>query len=114
MLMDRSALAPGGSNRCPRHDLTTAVDTFGMPVDSGVLDASADNGFGLFSGDNLLIGASILGVAAAGVGGYFLYQSLTDDDDSNGGSSGGSSGEGSTDRRCANLIRNGANNCAGW
>ena len=71
---------------------TTAVDTFGMPVDSGVLDASADNGFGLFSGDNLLIGASILGVAAAGVGGYFLYQSLTDDDDSDGGSSGGSSG----------------------
>ena len=70
---------------------TTAVDTFGMPVDSGVLDASADNGFGFFSGDNLLIGASILGVAAAGVGGYFLYQSLTDDDDSNGGSSGGGS-----------------------
>ena len=76
---------------------TTAVDTFGMPVDSGVLDASADSGFGFFSGDNLLIGASILGVAAAGVGGYFLYQSLTDDDDSNGGSSGGSSGGGSTD-----------------
>ena len=76
---------------------TTAVDTFGMPVDSGVLDASADNGFGFFSGDNLLIGASILGVAAAGVGGYFLYQSLTDDDDSDGGSSGGSSGGGSTD-----------------
>ena len=73
---------------------TTAVDTFGMPVDSGVLDASADNGFGFFSGDNLLIGASILGVAAAGVGGYFLYQSLTDDDDSDGGSSGGSSGGG--------------------
>lgn len=67
---------------------TTAVDTFGMPVDSGVLDASADNGFGFFSGDNLLIGASILGVAAAGVGGYFLYQSLTDDEDeSDGGSS---------------------------
>ena len=76
---------------------TTAVDTFGMPVDSGVLDASADNGFRLFSSDNLLIGASILGVAAAGVGGYFLYQSLTDDDDSDGGSSGGSSGGGSTD-----------------
>ena len=76
---------------------TTAVDTFGMPVDSGVLDASADNGGGFFSGNNLLIGASILGVAAAGVGGYFLYQSLTDDDDSNGGSSGGSSGGGSTD-----------------
>ena len=71
---------------------TTAVDTFGMPVDSGVLDASADNGFGFFSGDNLLIGASILGVAAAGVGGYFLYQSLTDDEDeSDGGSSGGGS-----------------------
>ena len=70
---------------------TTAVDTFGMPVDSGVLDASADNGFGFFSGNNLLIGASILGVAAAGVGGYFLYQSLTDDDESDGGSSGGGS-----------------------
>ena len=73
---------------------TTAVDTFGMPVDSGVLDASADNGFGFFSGDNLLIGASILGVAAAGVGGYFLYQSLTDDEggsDSDGGSSDGGS-----------------------
>ena len=75
---------------------TTAVDTFGMPVDSGVLDASADNGFGLFSGDNLLIGASILGVAAAGVGGYFLYQSLTDDEDDS-ASDGGSSGGGSTD-----------------
>lgn len=73
---------------------TTAVDTFGMPVDSGVLDASADNGFGFFSGDNLLIGASILGVAAAGVGGYFLYQSLTDDEDESGG--GSSSGGGST------------------
>ena len=73
---------------------TTAVDTFGMPVDSGVLDASADNGFGFFSGDNLLIGASILGVAAAGVGGYFLYQSLTDDEGgsaSDGGSSDGGS-----------------------
>ena len=73
---------------------TTAVDTFGMPVDSGVLDASADNGFGFFSGDNLLIGASILGVAAAGVGGYFLYQSLTDDEDESDG--GSSSGGGST------------------
>ena len=73
---------------------TTAVDTFGMPVDSGVLDASADNGFGFFGGDNLLIGASILGVAAAGVGGYFLYQSLTDDEGgsaSDGGSSDGGS-----------------------
>ena len=65
---------------------STAVDTFGMPVDSGVLDASADNGLGFLSGDNLLIGASILGVAAAGVGGYFLYQSMTNDDDSDDGS----------------------------
>ena len=74
---------------------TTAVNTFGMPVDSSVLDVSADTSGGLFGGNNLLLGASVLGVVAAGVGGYFLYQSLSDDDDDNGSS--GSGGGSTTD-----------------
>ena len=80
-----STVAPG---------LTTdTFTTLGAPVDSSVLDASADAGGGLFGGNSgLAIGAGVLGLAAVGVGGYFLFQSLSNDDDDNDSSSGGGSG----------------------
>ena len=60
---------------------STTVNTSGLPVDSSVLNVAADSSGGLFGGNNLLLGTSVLGVAAVGLGGYFLYQSLNDDDE---------------------------------
>ena len=102
-----STVAPG---------LTTdTFTTLGAPVDSSVLDASADAGGGLFGGNSgLAIGAGVLGLAAVGVGGYFLFQSLSNDDDDNDSSSGGSGGSGdSTAPTVQSIVANPTSAAAG-
>ena len=68
-----ATVAPGLSN--------TTVSTSGTPVDGSVLNAAAGSGGGLFGGNSLLLGTGVLGAAAVGVGGYFLFESLNNDDD---------------------------------
>ena len=70
-----ATVAPGLSN--------TTVSTSGTPVDASVLNAAAGSGGGLFGGNGLLLGTSVLGAAAVGVGGYFLFESLNDDEENN-------------------------------
>ena len=70
-----ATVAPGLSN--------TTVSTSGAPVDGSGLNAAAGSGGGLFGGNSLLLGTSVLGAAAVGVGGYFLFESLNDDEENN-------------------------------
>lgn len=70
-----ATVAPGLSN--------TTVSTSGTPVDGSALNAAAGSGGGLFGGNSLLLGTGVLGAAAVGVGGYFLFESLNDDEENN-------------------------------